>query len=328
MRELYKKYRVFAIIIIGLALPLFVSDPYALHLANLAGIYSILALSLNLLTGCTGQFSMGQAGFYGIGAYTSAILSAKLGLPIWIGFISAGVVACMFGFVLGLPTLRLKGLYLGVATLGFGEIMYQVFVNWDKVTNGPMGITGVPAPTIGPFVLNNYRSYYYLTFVTLVIITILMQNLINSRMGRALLAIKGNEVAAEAMGINSTRFKVMAFMCSAFMAGIAGSLYAHEIKFISPESFVGSESAAILAMMVVGGIGNIPGSILGATALVVIPEYLRQFGDLRLVLYGIAIVAIVIFAPEGIGGALNRINDYLSGVKTIKSKKAKKAEGV
>jgi len=324
MRELYKKYKVYVIVIIGLALPLFFKNPYTLHLANLAGIFAILTLSLNLLTGCTGQFSVGQAGFYGIGAYTSAVLTVKLGMPIWFGFISAGIISSLFGLLLGIPTLRLKGLLLGVATMGFGEIMYQVFINWGAVTNGPMGITGVPAPKIGPIVFDSYGKYYFIVIVALIVITILMQNLIKSRVGRAFLAIKENEVAAEAMGINSTKFKVIAFMCSAFMAGIAGALYAHEVRFISPESFVGAESSAILAMMVVGGIGNIPGSILGAAALIIIPEYLRSFGDLRLVIYGAAIVAIVIFAPAGIGGGLNKLDDFISGANRNRKKNKSK----
>lgn len=326
MRNFYKKYKIYVIIIFGLILPLLTNSPYTLHLANLAGIFAILTLSLNLLTGCTGLFSVGQAAFYGIGAYTSAVLTVKLGVPVWIGFISAGVMAALFSLVLGIPTLRLKGIYLAVATLAFGEIMYQVFVNWEAVTNGTMGILGVPAPKIGPILIDNYKSYYYLIFIVLVVVTVLIQNLIKSRVGRALLAIRENEVAAEAMGVDSTKFKIIAFMCSGFFAGIAGSLYAHEIRFVSPESFIGAESAAILAMMVVGGIGNIPGSILGGIALTIIPEYLRSFGDLRLVLYGAAIVAIVIFAPKGIGGALDWLDEYFSGVKRRKNKKQSKVK--
>lgn len=314
MGKFYKKYKIYIVILIGLMLPLFVSDDYILHLANLAGIFAILTLSLNLLTGCTGQFSVGQAAFYGIGAYTSAILTAKLGLPVFVGFIGAGIVTSLFGLLLGLPTARLKGIYLGVATMGFGEIMYQVFVNWEPVTNGAMGITGVPAPQIGPLTFDGYRSYYYIVLIVLIVVTALLYNLINSRVGRAFLAIKENEVAAEAMGIDSTKFKIIAFMCSAFLAGIAGSLYAHEVKFVSPETFVNSESSEILAMMVVGGIGSIPGSILGAAVLVIVPEVLRSVGDFRLVIYGAAVVAIIIFAPQGMGGLVSKIDEILSSI--------------
>lgn len=319
MKNLYNKYKIFVIILAGLLLPLFAADDYVLHLANLAGIFAILTLSLNLLTGCTGQFSVGQAAFYGIGAYASAILTTKLGLPVIAGFVGAGVITSLFGLLLGLPTARLKGIYLGVATMGFGEIMYQVFVNWEPVTNGAMGITEVPAPHIGSFIFDGYKSYYYIVFIVLVFVTLFMYNIINSRVGRAFLAIKENEVAAEAMGIDSTKFKIIAFMCSAFMAGIAGSLYAHEVRFVSPETFVNSESSAILAMMVVGGIGNIPGSILGAATLVVVPEILRSVGDFRLVIYGAAVVAIIIFAPQGMGGLVSKVDSFLGGKNNKKS---------
>ncbi len=320
MRKIFEKYKVIILILIAMALPQFVENRYWLHLANLAGIYAILTLSLNLLTGCTGQFSVGHAGFYGIGAYTSAVLTVKLGLPVWAGFVCAGLMAAFFGVLIGIPTLRLKGLFLGVATMGFGEIMYQIFVNWESVTNGTKGITGVPAPSIGPIVIDSYAKYYYLILFFVVITTILILNLIDSRVGRAFLAIRENEVAAEAMGINSTRYKVLAFTISAFFAGIAGALYAHEVRFISPESFMAAESSTILAMVVVGGIGHLPGSILGAIALTIIPEFLRSVGDIRLVIYGAAIVAIIIFAPEGFGGLLDRVNEIINGDYKAKNK--------
>lgn len=320
MRKIFEKYKVIILILIAMALPQFVENRYWLHLANLAGIYAILTLSLNLLTGCTGQFSVGHAGFYGIGAYTSAVLTVKLGLPVWAGFVCAGLMAAFFGVLIGIPTLRLKGLFLGVATMGFGEIMYQIFVNWESVTNGTKGITGVPAPSIGPIVIDSYAKYYYLILFFVVITTILILNLIDSRVGRAFLAIRENEVAAEAMGINSTRYKVLAFTVSAFFAGIAGALYAHEVRFISPESFMAAESSTILAMVVVGGIGHLPGSILGAIALTIIPEFLRSVGDIRLVIYGAAIVAIIIFAPEGFGGLLDRVNEIINGDYKTKNK--------
>lgn len=320
MRKIFEKYKVIILILIAMALPQFVENRYWLHLANLAGIYAILTLSLNLLTGCTGQFSVGHAGFYGIGAYTSAVLTVKLGLPVWAGFVCAGLMAAFFGVLIGIPTLRLKGLFLGVATMGFGEIMYQIFVNWESVTNGTKGITGVPAPSIGPIVIDSYAKYYYLILFFVVITTILILNLIDSRVGRAFLAIRENEVAAEAMGINSTRYKVLAFIISAFFAGIAGALYAHEVRFISPESFMAAESSTILAMVVVGGIGHLPGSILGAIALTIIPEFLRSVGDIRLVIYGAAIVAIIIFAPEGFGGLLDRVNEIINGDYKAKNK--------
>ncbi|MEW6244373.1 MAG: branched-chain amino acid ABC transporter permease [Bacillota bacterium] len=313
MRTLYKKYRTVALLLLAYALPVLTRDPYVLHLANMACIFAILTLSLNILTGFTGQFSVGHAAFYGIGAYTSSLLAVKAGAPVWLGFLAAPVVAAIFGILLGLPTLRLRGFYLGVVTLGFGEIMYQVFVNWISLTNGPKGLTGVPAPRIGSIVLDTYGSYYFLSITLLVLTIVIAYRLLYSRVGRALMAIRENETAAEATGINSTYYKVMAFCISASLAGMAGALYAHEIMFVSPESFVNAESVSILSMMVVGGIGSIPGSVVGAITLTLVPEYLRSFGDLRLVVYGLAIVLMVIYSPQGIGGWITRVDQYLSG---------------
>ena len=294
------------------AFPMVVKDPYVMHMLNMAGIYALLTLSLNILAGFTGQVSLGHAAFYGIGAYTSAILSVDYHWSPWVGLAMAGVVAAAFGFLLGLPTLRLKGLYLAVATIGFGEIMYLVFVNWIPVTKGPMGITQVPQPAILGIKLDSYNSYYYLVIAALVVALFLSYRLVNSRVGRALLAIRENETAAEAMGINSTYYKVLAFTLSAGLAGIAGGLYAHEIGFISPESFLNSESIAILTMMVAGGMGNIFGSVLGALVLVVVPEAMRAFGDIRLVIYGAALILMMIFLPGGLAGWFQRLDEYLA----------------
>ncbi|HHY46614.1 MAG TPA: branched-chain amino acid ABC transporter permease [Firmicutes bacterium] len=324
MRSLYSKLKIPVMLVVLYGLPFVTQDPYVMHLANMAMIYSILALSLNVLTGFTGQFSVGHAAFYGIGAYTSGLITVKLGWPIWAGFIAAGVIAGLAGLLLGIPTLRLRGLYLAVATLGFGEIVYQILVNWVSLTNGPKGLTGVPSPTIGPWRLDMYHSYYYLSATALIVVVFLVYRLYYSRVGRAMLAIRENELAAEAMGINSTYYKITAFTISSFFAGIAGALYAHEIMFVSPESFVNAESVSILCMMVVGGVGSIPGSIVGAIALTIIPEYLRAVGDWRLVLYGAVIVLMVTYAPQGLGGWITALDHWLAGTGHYRSGRAKK----
>lgn len=308
----YRSIMAAALAALVVGFPIVVKDPYVMHMLNMAGIYALLTLSLNILAGFTGQVSLGHAAFYGIGAYTSAILSVDYHWSPWVGLAMAGVVAAAFGFLLGLPTLRLKGLYLAVATIGFGEIMYLVFVNWIPVTKGPMGITQVPQPAMLGIKLDSYNSYYYLVMAALVVALFLSYRLVNSRVGRALLAIRENETAAEAMGINSTYYKVLAFTLSAGLAGIAGGLYAHEIGFISPESFLNSESIAILTMMVAGGMGNIFGSVLGALVLVVVPEAMRAFGDIRLVIYGAALILMMIFLPGGLAGWFQRLDEYLA----------------
>jgi len=312
MRSIYPRIRTIVLLAALYSLPLFTRDPYVMHLCNMAMIYSILSLSLNVLTGFTGQFSVGHAAFYGIGAYASAILTTKLGAPIWVGFIAAGVIAGVAGAALGIPSLRLRGLYLAVTTLGFGEIVYQLIVNWVSLTNGPRGLIGVPAPVIFGWVLDTYDKYYFLSATLLVLTIFMVTRIYHSRVGRAMLSIRENELAAEAMGINSTYYKVMAFVVAAFFAGVAGALYAHEIRFISPESFVSQESTTILCMMVVGGVGSIAGSVLGAFVLTFAPEYLRAVGDWRLVLYGATIVLMVTYAPHGLGGIITMLEHRLT----------------
>ncbi len=311
--KIYEKTRLWIILVITFCLPLVVSNNYWLHILNLGGIFAVCTLSLNLLTGCTGLFSVGHIAYYGIGAYTAAILSTRFGVPFLIALPCSGLVAMFFGILLGMPALRLKGLYLAISTLAFGEIAYKVFLNWNEVTNGTKGIRGIKAPVLFGINFSTYRAYYYIVMIVLVITIVLMRNLIHSRVGRALLSIRESEIAAAAMGVNTVLYKIIAFAASSFFAGIAGCLYAYEVHFISPESFVSQESTTVLAMMVVGGIGSIAGSIVGAFALTIIPEVLRFVGDIRLVLYGAAIVAIIIFVPKGLGGFLEWLDQILMG---------------
>ena len=311
--KLYKAGRYPIVLLIAALLPLLTKNNYFLHIANQALLFAIMTLSLNLLTGCTGLFSVGHIAFYGIGAYTSAILTTRFAVPVLLGIVAGGVVAGLFGLVLGVPTLRLRGLYLTISTLAFGEIMYQLFVNWDAVTQGARGIKGIPSPAVFGVALDTYAKFYYLALAFTIVTILLCHNLLRCRTGRAMLAIRENDIAAEGMGINLVKYKIIAFVISSFFAGIAGALYAHEVHYISPESFVSAESTAVLAMMVVGGIGSIPGAVIGGVALTIIPEYLRAFGDIRLVIYGVAIVVIIIFAPKGIGGALLWLERLLTG---------------
>ncbi|MCE5235992.1 MAG: branched-chain amino acid ABC transporter permease [Clostridiaceae bacterium] len=312
-QKVYKNTRLWVLLIVAFLLPQIVKSNYILHVANLAMMFSLLTLSLNMLSGCTGLMSVGHIAFYGIGAYTSAMLTTHFNIPIGIAMAGAGIVSALASLLLGLPTMRLKGMYFAVATLAFGEVVYQLIVNWTNVTGGTKGVKGIPSPEMFGLSLRSYGSYYYIVLIVLVLSIILTRNLIASRPGRAMLAIRENDIAAEAMGVNITLYKLVAFMVSAFFAGIAGALYAHEVHYISPETFAGSESSAVLAMMVVGGIGSIPGSILGGMALTILPELLRSFGNVRLVIYGAAVVAIIIFAPKGLGGLIERLDGMLRG---------------
>jgi len=320
--KIYEKTRIWILLLIAAILPLTGLSNYWLHVLNIGGIFAICTLSLNLLTGCTGLFSVGHIAFYGIGSYTAAVLNTRFEVPFLIAVLSGGLLAMVFGIILGIPSLRLKGLYLAICTLAFGEIAYRVFLNWEVVTNGSRGILGIKAPilNLGFMEINfkSYDTYYYIVLIFLVLMVIFMKNIIHSRIGRALLSIRESEIAAQALGVNVVKYKIIAFATSAFFAGIAGALYAYEVHFISPESFISTESTSVLAMMVVGGIGSIPGSIAGAFVLTMIPELLRAAGDIRLVLYGAAIVAIIIFAPKGLGGMIEWADNKLMGKKKQK----------
>jgi branched-chain amino acid transport system permease protein len=253
--------------------------------------------------GYTGQLSVGQAAFYGIGSYTSALLTTALGWPFWLGFAAAGLVAALFGLAIG-PITRLKGVFLAVATLAFGEIVRIVVINWVELTNGPNGISRVPSPFVGPIELGTDQRYYYLILATLAFGYFTIHRLINSRVGRAMTAIRDNEDGAAATGVHVARYKVMVFAVAAFFAGLAGSLYAHLIGYISPENLVFLRSVEVIFMIVLGGVGSLPGSILGSAVVVAAPEMLRFAEDARLLVYSAVIVLVLVFVPGGLAGLL------------------------
>lgn len=257
-------------------------------------INAILALSLNLVTGTAGQLSLGHAAFMGIGAYTSGILTSVYGMPFFVALVGGGVVAALCGFAIGLPTLRLKGDYLAIATLGFGEIIRVSILNM-KITGGPFGLRGIPKST-----------NLTVAVVLAVAAYLVLDRVVKSRFGRALIAIKGDEVAAQAMGIDLTRHKVVAFMISAFWAGIAGVLFAHWFRYLNPSSFTFTKSVEILSMVVLGGMGSLPGAVLGAAALTYAPEFLRSVSPFvsqyRMLFYGALLVIIMLVRPEGLFG--------------------------
>lgn len=274
---------------------------YLLHLAILAGIYILLAISLNLIVGYAGQVSLGHAAFYGIGAYASALVALNWHFPFPLAALSAMVVAGGCGLALGLPTLRLKEDYLAIVTLGFGVIADLVFLNLE-ITGGPDGLTGIPAPTL--LGLSFRPQARYLVLVTLSVLLVLgfTYRLVNSYHGRALRAIRDHEITAQVMGINTPAYKIMIFTLAAAVAGLAGSLYAHYITFINPESFGLHTSILILCMVVLGGMGSLGGSILGAVILAALPEVLRQFHDYQDLIYGAMLVGLLVWRPEGILG--------------------------
>ena len=278
-------------------------NPYFLDIALGCGINIILAVSLNLINGFTGQFSLGHAGFMAIGAYTAAMLTTSGGatlLPLlggqtWLVFLLAllagGAVAAVAGLIVGAPSLRLKGDYLAIVTLGFGEIIRVVLQNIDAV-GGPRGLIGIPG----------YTTLFW-AFGFAAVAVYVVWCLVNSTYGRGFLAVADDEIAAEAMGINTTRYKITAFLVGAFFAGLAGGIYAHFKQYISPQGFGFDRSIEIVVMVILGGMGNTAGVILAAILLTVLGESLRQFGDFRMILYSLAIIVLMIVRPQGLFGS-------------------------
>lgn len=284
------------------AVPLVVSNEYVLNTAVLAGIYVVLTSSLNITNGYTGLFSFGHAAFYGIGAYTAAILATRLGWGFWLTLPAGGVVAAAFGVVLALPTLRLGGIFLALVTIGFQEIAYLVTLNWIGLTRGPMGIPGVPPPSVLGMEITNNRGFYYIVLALDVVTLFVVSRLVTSRVGRTFVAIREDEVAAQASGIAVFTAKVQAFVIATFFAGLAGAVFAHHARFVSADSFRLDETFAILTMLIVGGLGSLLGPVVGAVALVILPEASRFLAEYRGVVYGLILIAVILFRPEGMAG--------------------------
>jgi branched-chain amino acid transport system permease protein len=292
------------LIIIALlaVVPAVVTNLYHIQVMIFIGIYIILTLSLNLLNGYVGLLSIGHAAFYGIGAYASAKLVMEAGLPFPLAMPGAGAVAGLFGYLIAKPTLRLSGIYMTLATLGFNMICFLILQNWMSFTNGPLGIMDIPPPNIFGYEIETRVQYYYLIFFLVLLTVVSMHRLMTCRFGRALVSIRENELAAEAMGVHTTRYKIQAFVLAAFFAGIAGSYYAHFIKYISPDSFYIYESFILLAMLAFGGQGNLIGPVVGAAVLIVIPELIRFLQEYRMLVYGGVLIIMMLVRRQGLLG--------------------------
>jgi len=274
-------------------------------------IYAIVGLGLMLLSGFTGQFSLGHAAFLGVGAYTQAALTG-MGVPFPLALVAAAAVSAFVGVIVGLPALRLKGIYLGIATLAFGFIVEEVFARWEGVTGGNAG-KHVKAPDLFGWTLDSGESFYYLCFVIAVLATLAILNLLRSPTGRAFVAIRDSEISAQSMGIHLARFKTLSFAISAALAGVGGALYAHKLKFISPDQFGVLQSIDLILMIVIGGLGSVHGAFLGAIFLITMPQVIALGKDylpdaialapgLQGLVYGVVLIAFVLFEPLGLYG--------------------------
>jgi branched-chain amino acid transport system permease protein len=292
-------------------LPLVVGDTYTMRVINVVGINSLLALGLNLVIGVAGQLDAGQAGFYAVGAYTAGILAVRFGVPFWVTMGLAACGAALLAVAIG-PVLRLRGVFLAVATLAFGEIVRIVINNWVPVTNGPNGIPGIPFPSLGGFRFDTDYRYYYLILTWVVVAYVAIARMEDSRVGRAMKAVRDDQDAAEAMGVHAIRYKIIAFGVAGGFAGVAGALLAHLQTYISPENFTFLTSVDIIFMVVLGGLGRVPGSIVGAIVVTVGPEWLRFLKDYRIIVYTLIILAVLIGAPRGLYGGIDWLRRRLT----------------
>nr|WP_019635939.1 branched-chain amino acid ABC transporter permease [Paenibacillus fonticola] len=304
-----------AAVLIVLPLVLQQVNDYWMHIVIMIGIFSILSMSLNVIIGYAGQFALGHAAFYGIGAYSAALLMIHFHVSFWIALPAAAVIAGFFGFLLGTPVIRLRGDYLGIVTLGFGEIVRLIFVNWVDVTRGPMGLPGIPAPTLFGYTFSGKTEFYYLILALALLTFFVIHRIVHSGIGLSLLTIREDETLAQSVGIRPNKYKLLAFTVGGFFAGIAGAFWASYISFVSPDAFRYLDSVNILAMVILGGSASLPGSVLGAVILVLAPELLRYMSDYRMMLLGLAIVLMMIFKPTGFWGEKHRKYNFYGMVR-------------
>jgi len=294
-----KRWQATALAAAGLlGVPLVVGNPYILHVGIFLLMYVALSSSLNIVLGLAGQPSLAHATFLGVGAYAAALAALRLHWPYWVNLGFGGVTAALLGLIVGLPSVRVRGHHLAIVTIGFAQIVRLIEINWDRLTSGPMGLPGIPTATIAsrPF---GRIGFYYL-FLLIAGATLFVVNRISrSRIGRALAAVRDDEMAAEALGVDTRYYKVYAFVISTFWAGVCGAAYAHYMTFVSPDSFTQADSTTILCMVILGGSGTLFGPVIGASVLALAPELLRFASGYRYMLVGLVMVVAVIARQSG-----------------------------
>jgi len=317
MSNTNKRYFYFLLIlIVGLFPVVFHDQIFLIMLMYISAIYTIAVSGLDILFGYSGQISLGHAAFYGIGAYTSAILSTRLGITPWITMLFGGVLAVIFAVLIAIPAVKLVHHFLVLVTIGFGQIFYTFVGNAKQLTNGHTGIMNIPYFKIGSFSFNTMISYFYVAFFIMLMFLFIKYKIIKSRIGRAFIAIRENPTSANSSGINVRYYKIMAFAISAFYTGIAGAMYAHFTSYISPSTFTFSQSIIFFVMLLVGGKGSLFGPLFGAVAVTVIVQYLQGMSQYQGLVYGMILLFTVLFFPRGIFGI-----DFIKLKKYFISKK-------
>ena len=295
-------------------LPMFLGN-YSIFLLSMLAVYALVSIGLNLLMGFTGQIAAGHAGFLALGAYFTAILSAKFAwMPCLAALLLAGIFTGIIGFLLGIPILRLKGFYIAMATLAFGVVVSEIILQWSSLTNGDNGLD-VPVATIGRFAFDSDYKLFYLIVSVTILLTLLARNLVKGYIGRAFIALRESEVAAQTIGIDLAKFKTIAFAISAFYTGVAGGLFAYLITYLSPDAFTIELSVDFIAMIVIGGMGSILGSIIGAVILTGMQQILAGLLDLQILIFGISLIVFMIFMPKGISGMIFDLKERFASSK-------------
>ena len=299
--------------------PLLYPQPFVITSLVFIAINIIVCVGLSLIFGYAGQLSLTQAAFYGIGAYTSAIMTTRYGFSFWAGLLAASTLPGIAAFVIGSPILKLRHFYLAMATLAFSQIATVVFIEEADLTGGSAGIANVPPPNLFGFLLDRPERYYYLSWFFCGLVFWFSHNLINSKYGRALRAIGDNELAASAMGVNVPALKNLMFVLGAIYAGLAGGLYVHFISFISPDMFSVTLSIALVVMVAIGGLRSLWGAVLGAVFITILPSFLGGYRQYAMLIYGIVLVLALMFMPEGIAGAVTAVREYLRRLRLRKA---------
>jgi branched-chain amino acid transport system permease protein len=298
------RWLIAALVVAALALPLVVSNPYVLQILINAWLFGMLAISLTLVAGTTGQISIGHAGLLAIGGYASALLALDWGVPVDLALLAAGLITALLGVLLIYPVFRLRGNYMVIATLGIGQIISLGILNGGDFTRGPLGLTDIPPLMLAGYPIVSNQAVYWMALGLLLALALLQIRLLSSHLGRTLRAIREDEVAAQSYGISLNRYKALAFAVSGFIAGISGAFTAHMYSYINHETFNATISSLALTMVILGGLGNVTGAIIGAIALIALPEALRGFTDYRYLIYGVVLLLLIRFRPQGLLGTV------------------------
>jgi branched-chain amino acid transport system permease protein len=292
-------------LIAALLLPLVLKTKYAFRMATVSMMYMLLVHGLNFLVGFLGQNSFGHSAFWGIGAYTTAVLSTKFGFQTLPCIICTLLLTGILGLLLGVPSMKMRGVYIVIVTVGFCEIMRLVELNWMAVTNGPLGIKAIPKPMFFGLKIKTPLAFYYYILILLILVTFILSRILKSRFGRAIVAVREDEIAASAMGVNVFLVKIVAFAISAMVAGLVGTFYAQYMSYIDSNAFTTAASTEILVMVIFGGLGSMVGPFIGAGILTLLPELMRSLSDYRMLIYGLLLVVLMLVQPTGIMGKVN-----------------------